>query len=542
MTLQKPTVQQIRKLCTDISFERGKLYYKSGSVKSARICRSVISAQVLGTYEYCVQIRMPIYGHDFSSCTCPYDHEGVCKHIVAVLLHASKNLGKMLAEEKQRILDIDDAIQHASAESLRAFFTRYMESDDLLLRHFLTRFGKLNDMHPRDYRGEIRRLHDDISNDYDYDYESVVDLKEFFDAAKTYDERGEVAEAIRIYRDIVGAMTDDSDPEEVYRYDLDDLARAVDCMASCILRQNPDYLHKCRHISYLFEQSMKDSMYYFASVYRDALGKICTDSRDLVYWRGLVDTATPDCIPGKKTDYHGHLLAEMLVDMKIDVLERMGDGSVADLYQAHYRDDSNRCLRYVRYLKGSDPDRAIQVAEEGICLFGSRQIMDAACGLYKRTDPRRLALLERLFQDTTDWKYYDALMDASQDRRSTAVESVILRLRNSSRFSDMIDVMIREGLFERAASEAVACKDIHILRAHHKTLCPRYPELYYAAYKTLISKSPIGATRNDYREVAGNLKSMKSIPGHKKEFTAFVNSLRRLHYRRPAFLDEIKSV
>lgn len=70
------------------SFERGQEYYRSGSAYSLVQRGNSLSAQVEGSEvdPYRVNIQFDIGGITSLTCTCPYDYEGWCKHIVATLL------------------------------------------------------------------------------------------------------------------------------------------------------------------------------------------------------------------------------------------------------------------------------------------------------------------------------------------------------------------------------------------------------------------------------------------------------------------------
>ena len=70
------------------TIERGQEYYRSGSAYSLVQRGNSLSAQVEGSEvdPYRVNIQFDIGGITSVTCTCPYDYEGWCKHIVATLL------------------------------------------------------------------------------------------------------------------------------------------------------------------------------------------------------------------------------------------------------------------------------------------------------------------------------------------------------------------------------------------------------------------------------------------------------------------------
>jgi len=71
------------------SYERGSSYHRSGAVSDVVRRGNVLTARVQGSdyapYEIVVTLLDDESIGD-TSCTCPYDWDGYCKHIVAVLL------------------------------------------------------------------------------------------------------------------------------------------------------------------------------------------------------------------------------------------------------------------------------------------------------------------------------------------------------------------------------------------------------------------------------------------------------------------------
>jgi uncharacterized Zn finger protein len=86
--LPRLTEAHIRNLALGSSFERGQNYYRDGAVFGAVRQGMELRAQCEGSdYEpYQVSATLKESGIAETSCTCPYDYGGICKHIVALLL------------------------------------------------------------------------------------------------------------------------------------------------------------------------------------------------------------------------------------------------------------------------------------------------------------------------------------------------------------------------------------------------------------------------------------------------------------------------
>ena len=86
--LPRLTEVHIHKLATAPSFERGQAYYRDGAVLDPICQEAHLRARCEGSdYEpYQVSATLAKGGIAETSCTCPYDHGGICKHVVALLL------------------------------------------------------------------------------------------------------------------------------------------------------------------------------------------------------------------------------------------------------------------------------------------------------------------------------------------------------------------------------------------------------------------------------------------------------------------------
>lgn len=123
--LPKLTEAQIRALASAQSFERGKSYYQDGAIVEPLQQGLELRAECEGSeYEpYQISVTLNTKGIAETSCTCPYDWGGICKHIVALLLayvhhpqafRRIEPLAKMLAGKSKDdlIAIIQDLLRH----------------------------------------------------------------------------------------------------------------------------------------------------------------------------------------------------------------------------------------------------------------------------------------------------------------------------------------------------------------------------------------------------------------------------------------------
>ncbi len=86
--LPKLTESQINSLASGQSFERGKSYYRNGAITEPVRQGMELRGECEGSEDepYEVIATLNKDGVAAYSCTCPYDHGGICKHLVALLL------------------------------------------------------------------------------------------------------------------------------------------------------------------------------------------------------------------------------------------------------------------------------------------------------------------------------------------------------------------------------------------------------------------------------------------------------------------------
>lgn len=88
MPLPNLTPATLQHHATEPSYTRGESYFRSGAVVSLTQRQQTLQAEVEGNevMPYRVTIDFDGGGVTHADCTCPYDFEGWCKHIVATLL------------------------------------------------------------------------------------------------------------------------------------------------------------------------------------------------------------------------------------------------------------------------------------------------------------------------------------------------------------------------------------------------------------------------------------------------------------------------
>ena len=174
MTKNKKNIPPYNHLFTRNSLERA--YGYTSYIKNVHLSPNSISCKVKGTYPYQVDISWDENDYTELSCTCPYDYEGYCKHIAAVLIYLEDNLGIMPQEpNKQKKPEWQTIIESLSIEELQALIIEYAEDNENLINTILVKYSQPSDDVDIDYyKNVVDSIFESFSEGYGYiSYEDV---------------------------------------------------------------------------------------------------------------------------------------------------------------------------------------------------------------------------------------------------------------------------------------------------------------------------------------------------------------------------------
>ena len=290
-----PTRDEIRSLCTQQSFERGHNYYHQDRIQEMDIDGNEIRATVRGSNYYDVVINLT---DDTirTRCSCPYDYAGDCKHIVAVLLAVDdRDTDPVGIDDSDQMppetVDIDSVAGELSADELRSFMLEIVEDDPDIRDRLIAYAGEDTGKTVYDYKQEIGQLFDSATGRRGMvEYDTHIDLSQYYDLADTHRERGDIETATDIYRAIAEAICENLNRvDDSGGYYGGEVERAIESYAETVLEHVSDHESKRPHIEYLCE-AFVETEYSFASDYYDeALRRLCTTDDDLEYWLEQLD-------------------------------------------------------------------------------------------------------------------------------------------------------------------------------------------------------------------------------------------------------------
>ena len=128
------TQEQILAKVTKKSFERGDAYFAEGLVEWMIRSGNRLFSEVQGSEWQPYKVGITLKGDDFTAaCSCPYDWEGYCKHIIATLLTYMSGSGVNGNDDIETGTPIEDLLAGMSAEDLRALALLLVDADPRLV-------------------------------------------------------------------------------------------------------------------------------------------------------------------------------------------------------------------------------------------------------------------------------------------------------------------------------------------------------------------------------------------------------------------------
>jgi uncharacterized Zn finger protein len=234
MSLTPLTEATIRHHANANSFSRGQAYYESGAVLDLVQRNDRIQAAIEGSEvrPYRVNLQFDAGGITAASCTCPYDYDGWCKHIVATLLTCIRQPDAIIT--RPSLAQLLDRLDHLQTQRLvQDLVEEYPELIDRIdpLVEILTlptpapaktKQTRRTAIDPAPFRRQVRQIIRQAIDAAEEGYEEdpvTEELIDLIDKAQEFTSGGDCQSAIAILEAIASACADEWD--ELADYGLD---------------------------------------------------------------------------------------------------------------------------------------------------------------------------------------------------------------------------------------------------------------------------------------------------------------------------------
>ncbi len=515
----------------------------AGRIQSAYIKGNILQAVVSGNSKYRVEIKDAGIEGLVGDCTCTYNskHYGICKHVVAVLMHLMDHIEEMLVEEDTREATINYMIGKIPTDGALKFLAAVMIDDEEVRQRFIKEFDLENVRLQRDYRAEIDRMYRDAA-EADGKVYSNLDFEGYFTNARESQHNGEMDSATMMFRDMSEIisermiMVDDSDG-----YYTDCFIEALENMVESIIRERLPPEKKRDHVAYLLGRFVAETRPKFIPQYRGALENICTQKADLLYWQEQLAPHLKYMIDSGNTPKN----AVDLVLMQTHILEELEDADEsASVLAKFYHLDKKLCTRYLDTLRHINPGKARRAAQEVVEKYpDDTEIIERAFEFYSKSSRGYSALLRRMFVMTGDWKHFFKLKEVARNW-DAEVANIVKECVKKSNPIRAAETYLKEDMLAEAMKLLESLNSLELFETFRTRLARRYPSRYFAAYgPKIIEEARSKRSKKHYDRIQRHLINLKAIPGSETKYANVKNAIREENSTKRSLLkvlDEIE--
>ncbi|MDZ8032481.1 SWIM zinc finger family protein [Nostoc sp. DedSLP04] len=248
----------IRRHANAKSFQRGEAYYNAGAVNAVIQRGHLLQADVVGTEArpYHVSLNFDSSGLTSVKCTCAYNYEGWCKHIVATMLVCARNSENI--EQRPTLEELLNRLNYIETQRLlQELVAEYPPLIEAIDRHvsWMTnpadnqttiKFVRRNTLDPAPFRRQVRQILKDTVRYFEEGYEDDPigeDLLSVVQTAVDFSERGEGENAIAILEAITSTCAENWDDVAEYGAENDEVVGELNnawCEAILIAELTPE--------------------------------------------------------------------------------------------------------------------------------------------------------------------------------------------------------------------------------------------------------------------------------------------------------------
>ena len=450
--------------------QRGEEYADDGCVEDLHVSDTEITARVMGTHRYDVEIDLkdgrPVAMH----CTCPYAADGNnCKHMAAVLYTLQEDEefeeeGEAVSvDDNESIADVHALLQQQNKNTLADFLESLAGRDLNIKNQIVTRFSPhISDADKKSLEKEadaVFRSHQDrygfINWNQAFDFE--VEICRFLSdkcEALISSEKYMDAFDLSTYVFIQLAETDIDDDGEIESISRD----CWDIWKEILERCNPQERERMRDWfeSYTYTDKIVD---YMEETLQEFLEEEFTDENNL---RGKLDEIDRLLNENRKNTrtpcVYSCLTPVSALQKRIEIMKKLGasEKEVNEFYYKYRNFTEVRNKLIQKAMDKQDTEQAVSLLKEGIDLekkYGlqAHEYENMLAGIYEKSG-RKEEELDLLFRDFMKYRIQDS--DRFEKIKSLCPEDKWDSLRDQmlsviTQRDILCEVLAEEGLSER---------------------------------------------------------------------------------------------
>ncbi|QFS49236.1 SWIM zinc finger family protein [Nostoc sphaeroides] len=238
MSIPQITEFTIRRHANAKSFQRGEAYYEAGAVNAIIQRGHILQADVIGTETkpYHVNLSFDSSGLTSANCTCAYNFDGWCKHIVATMLVCARNPENI--EQRPTLEQLLNRLDYIQTQRLlQDLVTEHPQLIEAIDRHVSWMTNPTDKqtttkpllhitIDPAPFRRQVRQILKDTVRYFEEGCEEDPIGEELLSVVETavdFSERGEGENAIAILEAITSTCVENWDDVAEYGAENDQL-------------------------------------------------------------------------------------------------------------------------------------------------------------------------------------------------------------------------------------------------------------------------------------------------------------------------------
>lgn len=575
------------------SYQRGEQYYLQRAVESLTQRGQLLLAMVGGSEDNVYQVTIEFEEDDIASayCTCPYDYDGWCKHIVATLLTALRQPARV--EERPTLEQLLERLKPEQIpDLLREIAVDNPEILDKIDR-WVSRLSVVStpsqpelssvpsapipkiDVVP--YRRQVRQiLRDAIRNLEDGWEEDPIpqELYELIEEVPMFLARGDGQNAIAILEAITAACAENWDDVDQYGADNDDVVARLNEIwteAFLLTELTPSQKTKLQANLKQWEKTWRaDFSMSLAALHQgwddpDLKRILRGDIRTTAVEQEEVPDYAPDLVlvrlkilesQRRYTEYlylaeaegQNEAFLTMLARLdRIDAVMEAADTKLQTMEQA-------LAVAKVLLVQGA-PEQALQIAQRGLILSGNctYQLANWVSEMAEELDQPDIALAAKIkgFQAQPTFTDYHKIEKMAGEDWPVLKEDLLdfLRLDSNDWFSSVkeakVNIFLQEGLVEDAITIVTEMSSYQSTLIHQvmDAAIVENPEWVIANAKPRAEKIMDAKKAEYYDQAAQWLQKARNAyyqAGKQAEWSAYHSELMRVHSRKPKLMGFLK--
>ena len=543
--------------------KRGLTYFKNGHVTDfVKLSKGEYEANVSGTDEYTVRLKVKkniIVEHN---CDCPYDMGPICKHIVATIFYleqddlnlnqenASRSKKKKRKSVEQQLKEVLKKVSH---DELKEFIKEQSKIDKKFRNLFLSNFAYLNESQSKEfYQRQIRSIVNSASDRHGFiGWHEMKYLEKGIDPIIAISEKqfesGNYLNTFYICTDLMEEMID----ALTYSDDSNGVVGGI-------INSSYDMLYDMATED-ISEEFRTTFFNYCITTFEKRLFSgwgwhigMLQIAHELLASENDADTIIK-CLGMVNDDYE----QETALSLKLDIIkEYKGKEEVQKFIDKHITNSMIRNGEIKKAIENKEIEKAIKLSKDGIEYNKNHKpslVNDWYNWLLKiaqlqNDKPKIIEYARLLFiaNFTYEEDYYEILkQNVAENKWNEFLEEIIKEItpKGSWRYTELVrEIYIKEKWWDRLflmLKENVSLENIENNEQYlSKDYSQELIQLYSERLQLYLERN---MGRNHYQTVCRYLRRIKKIGGNQK-VNELVEHFRKTYPKRKALLDELNKI